>query len=240
MKWNLFTQPLGTCSSDGYQARKEIPLAVPIVMGAASVVSSLWGAKKSADANKQAQARLAAERAETEAERTRRRYETWGATASGQNTIRMLRNEADREWKRLQGAAAVGGASDAAVAQQKELSNMKQAEVIAQANANFEDKKDAVDASYRQDLSRINQQQIAQDQQHAQNVAAAAGQVSGALMQGALSTFGGTKLGQQWLGGSPVADAPGTVAPTRLQQMGNNYKILNPYLYQILSGSGTV
>lgn len=201
-----------------------IPLAVPLVMAAASAASSIFGAKQSADANEEAQRKLEAEKAALEAERRRKKYETWASTASGQNTIRMLQDQAQRFIRQQQGAAAVGGATDAAVAQEKELQNMKQAEIIAQANANFEDRKDQVDASYRQQLSGINQQQIAADRAKSQAIASAASGVSSALAQGAVATLGGTKWGQEMMGvGSPAgggttpAQAP--TAPSQLEQM---------------------
>ena len=232
MKWKLLDQPLGTIDmSGGYAPRKKevIPLAVPLIMAAASAASSAYGASKSASANRKAQQQLEAEKAQTEAERRRAKYETWANSASGMNTIRMLRDEADRSWRQMQGAAAVGGATDASVAQQKEINNMKQAEVIAQANADFGDKKDKVDASYRQELRGINQQQIEAEKAKGQAIAQGAAGVSNALMQGAVATFGGTKVGQQWMGnGSPggggATPAPTTPAPstesTTLQQMG--------------------
>jgi len=192
MKWKSLNQPLGMCMSEGYSPKKEIPIAIPLVLAAASAASSIYGGVKSSKANKEAQAKLDAEKAMTEAERRRRKYEAWGTTASGQNTIRMLRDEADRSWRRTRGAAAVGGATDAAVATEKELQNLKQAEVIANANANFEDKKDNVDASYRQQLSGLTQQQIANDKEQAANVSAAAGQVSSALGSAAMTMLGGT------------------------------------------------
>lgn len=239
MKWNLINHPLGMGYPSGTGQRKEIPIAIPLVLAAASVASSLYGASKSAKANKEVQEKLDAERTATEAERRRKKYESWTDTASGMNTIRMLRDEGDRAYKRMSGAAAVGGATEASVAAEKELQNLKQAEVIAQANANFEDKKDNIDASYRQQLSGLNQQQIALDQQKANNVAQAAQGVSSGLMQGAMATFGGTKLGQQWMGaGSPAGG--GVSTPAQLQTMGGNYKVLNPYIYQYLTGKGYV
>ena len=232
--------------SDGYAPKKEmpIPLAVPLAFGAASLFSSVFGGISSRNAAKRAARQLAEEKAATEAERRRKKYETWTSTASGQNTIRMLQDQADREWKRVSGAAAVGGASEDAVNAVKEQNNIKQAEVIAQANANFEDKKDQVDASYRQQLSSLTQQQIAANQQKADAIAQVAGGVGNALMQAGMATFGGTKLGQQLMGaGSPAGSGvtPGTqTAPTQLQQMGSNYRMLNPSLQRYMLDFGNV
>ena len=58
MKWFLFQQPLGMSDvSGGFAPRKKavLPLAVPLALGAASVVSSWWGANQSKEANEQAE-----------------------------------------------------------------------------------------------------------------------------------------------------------------------------------------
>jgi len=245
MKWNLLNQPLGIGVTDGYSTKKEIPLAVPLIMGAGSVLSSLWGGSKSAQAAREAQAKLDAEKAKLDAERLRAKYQTWLDTASGQNTMRMLRDESDKYLQGIRGAAAVGGATDAAVAAQKELNNQKQAEVIAQAQAAHEDKKDAVEASYRQQISGLTQQQIGLDRERAGAIAQAASGVSNALAQGAIATFGGTKLGQKWFGdmgaGSPGGGASTPVSDpmqSRLYQMGNNYRTLRD-LYNAEFGGWT-
>ena len=233
MRWNLLNQPLGMSVQNGYVPKKEIPIAIPLVMAALSAASSAYGASKSSSANREAQGKLEAEKAKTEAERTKAKYQSWIDTASGRNTLRMLRETGLEEVRRMQGAAAVGGVSDAAVAKEKELQNLKQAEVIAQANANFEDRKDNVDASYRQQLSGLTQQQIAAEQAKSQAIAQAASGVSNALMQGAMTTFGGTKLGQQL---SP--SDTGRVNSGRFENMGRNHKALNPFIIQAIRGGG--
>lgn len=227
MNWRFITLPSGVCSAYATQKKEmPLPLAVPLVMAGASLASSLFGAKKSSDAAKDAAAKLQAEKVATENERRRRRNESWTDTKSGQNMLRVLQQQADREMKRIQGAAAVGGATDAAVAKEKELLNDKQAEVLADAEARFEDKKDAVDAQYRQELKGLNQQQIATDLQKGQAVAQAAGGVSSALATGAAMTFGGTKAGQEMLGPSGGSPAAGGTTPapapktSLLDQMG--------------------
>lgn len=211
--------------------KKDIPLAVPLVMAAGSVFSSIFGGSQSAEAAEEQRRQMAAERARVEAERLRKNNETWLSTASGQNTMRMLRDEASRAFKRVSGASAVGGSTDAAVAMEKEQQNMKQAEIIAQANANYEDKKDQADARYRQELSALKQQEIAATAQKKQAIAQAAGGVSSALMQGALTTFGGTKLGQSLMGTPNISKS--------IPQYHQNYKqILNPYLHSLYKTSG--
>lgn len=245
MKLNFLFQPLGLCDiSGGYAPRKKnvIPLAVPLVMAAGSALSSIWGGSKSAQAAREAQAKLDAEKAQLNAERIRAKYQTWLDTASGQNTMRMLRDESQRYLQGVQGAAKVGGATDAAVAQQKELNNLKQAEVIAQANAAHEDRKDTVDASYRQQISGLTQQQINAKKQEGDAIAGAASGVSNALAQGAIATFGGTKLGQQMMGAGSPGGGGATPNPqqevSRLAKMGLDDFQQSPMYKKILESNG--
>lgn len=228
MKWTILNQPLGSACPAGSPTKKEIAwfAAIP---AAVSLFSSIYGGAKSAEANDEAQRKLEAERAATEAERRRKKYESWTDTASGMNTLRVLRDMANREYKRVSGAAAVGGATEAAVAAEKDLQNQKQAEVIAQATAAHDDKKDQVDASYRQQLSGLNQRQIALDQQKGQAIAGAAAGFSNSMMQVA-SSIAGSKAGIDMMGaGSPggggTTPASGST-PSQLQQMGTD--LLHP------------
>jgi hypothetical protein len=242
MKWNILSQPLGsTCP--GSAPKKEIAFSAiaALVSAAIAAGSTAYGGIKSAQANREAQERLAREKAETEAERLRKKHESWTDTASGMNTIRMLKDMANEEYRRNRGAAVVGGATDAAVAASKDLQNQKQADVIAQAAASHEDKKDQVDAGYRQQLRSLNQQQIALDQQKGQNIAQTAAGLGNSMAHAASALGTPTTMGE----GSPAGGAttPATVktgGETLLQQMGDNKKILNPYIYQALAGSGTL
>ena len=212
-----------------------IPLAIPVAMAAASAISSIWGGSKSAKAQREAQRQLEAERAATEAERRRRMNEDYLDTAAGQNLLRVARDERDRMWRREQGAAAVGGSTDAAVAVAKDQGNRMIGDTIANIAANDSSRKDNIDASYRSELSRLKQQEIATQQARGQAIAEAAGGVSSALMQGAVSTFGATKLGQQWMNPSQTAD--GGWQPSRLSQIGSLTYLNNHDNYMTLARS---
>jgi hypothetical protein len=83
-------------------------------------------------------------------------------------------------------------------------------------------------------------QQIANQKEKGQIIAQAASGVGSALMQAAGATFGGASIGAGSPGGGGV-----TSQPNYLQNMGksympynNNYKMINPYIGQALSGSG--
>ena len=153
MKWNIVNRPLGMGCPLGVSPVKEIAWFVPMLVAAAvSAASQGAGAAASKRANDKARGRLNDEKAQTEAERRLNRNQAWTDTLEGQNTIRMLQNLGDREITRITGASKVGGATDAAVAAQKELLNQRQADVIADAAARHEQQADAKDSQYRQEL----------------------------------------------------------------------------------------
>lgn len=236
MKWFLFQQPLGMSDvSGGFAPRKKaaLPLAVPLALGAASVVSSWWGANQSKKANEQAERELAEQRARVEAERRRRMNEDYLDTAAGQNLLRVAREERDKIWRREAGAAAVAGGTDAAAAMAKEAGNKMIGDTVAGIAAQDTARKDNIDASYRADEARLTQQEIAAKRAQGEAIAGAASGASSALMNGALATFGGTKLGQEMLSpggggvGAPAGAPASTVttpvvgaAPTQLDMLG--------------------
>lgn len=239
MNWNIINQPLGSSCPVGCSIRKEmpIPLAVPLVMAGASLASSIFGGAKSAKANREAQRKLAAERATVEAERRRRMNEDYLDTAAGQNLLRIARDERDRMWKREAGAAAVAGGTDAAKAMAKEQGNRMIGDTVAGIAVQDSQRKDSVDAAYRSEIARLNQQDRANDEARGQAIAQAASGASSALMQGALSTFGGTKLGQSWFGTGIGSGSPGgggvTFDPTsvdRLHQMSINKSYIDNWM----------
>ena len=193
-----------------------IPLIIPIALAAASAASSIYGASKSAAANRKAQRQLDAERAQTQAERARRMNEDYIDTAAGQNMLRVARREADKIWKREQGTAAMTGATERA-AMAKEYGNNMVGEAVANIAASDQQRKDNIDASYRAEERALAQQQIANEQQKGQIIAQAAAGVGSALMQAAGATFGGTKYGMS-PGGS--GDVQQQVTKQTLNDMG--------------------
>lgn len=168
-------------------------------MAGASVASSIFGGINSSKAAREQQRRIAEEKAKLEAERLRKQNEDYIDTAAGQNLLRIARQERDKMWKREQGAAAVGGATDAAVAMAKEQGNNMIADTVANIAAQDTARKDNIDASYRSDIARLSQQQIEAEGAKADAISQAAAGAASSLFSGALSTFGGTKLGQSWL-----------------------------------------
>lgn len=194
-----------------------------IAAAAISAASQGAGAAASKKANDKARGRLNDEKNLTEAERRKNKYQSWTDTINGQNTIRQLQDNADREIARITGAAKVGGATEAQVAAEKDALRQQQAEVIADAAARHEDNIDVKDASYRQELSGLNQQLINNDLQQGQNVAQAAAAVGNTLANVAASASMHMAAGSP--GGGGVSQSPST-SGSRLLEMNKNLRSL--------------
>ncbi len=192
MKWNFIINgaPLGSGDpSGGYASRKKEWLQ--LALAGASLASSIFGGASAARQQREAERRLANEKAANEAWYNRHYNTSYVDTAGGQNMIRMAKDFARENWKKAQGAAAVGGGTDAEVAEAKMQGNKMVGNAIAQMAATDTARKDNVDAAYRARQSQLTQQQISLDQQKAQNIANVAGGVGDALMAGA-QYFDGT------------------------------------------------
>ena len=243
MKWKsvIINNDLGSTEPGaGFAPRKKEWLG--LALAGASLASSIFGGIKSSKKQKEAERRLENEKLENEAWYNRRYNQSFADTASGQNYIRMAKDAAREAWQREAGAAAVGGGTDADVAAAKEAGVKMIGDTVAQMAATDTARKDNVDATYRAEKSRLNQQQIALDQQHAANNSQAASSASDALLTGALY-FAGTK--------TPKTNSTGTTTGTSasnpgfgqsyLERMGtnsSNYKTLNPWIMQQLRGWG--
>lgn len=219
MKWNFIINhaPLGSAdASGGYAPRKKE--WVQLALAGASLAASIWGGSKAAEQQRRAEAELRAEKARNNAWYNRRYNESYVDTAAGQNMIRMAKDAARENWMREAGAAAVAGSTDAASAQAKEAGNRMVGNAIAQMAATDTARRDNVDAAYRAENSRLSQQQMALDQQKAQNISDVAGGVSDALMTDA-TYFAGT--------GSPGGGGVNPASKTnQLEKMGEDYRTL--------------
>lgn len=220
MNWKLITNgaPLGSGDlSAGFAPRKREWIG--LALAGASLASSIWGGIQAGKQQKKAEQQLANEKAENEAWYRRRYNENYADTAAGQNMMRMAKDYARENWKRAQGAAAVGGGTDADVAQAKEAGNQMVGNAIANIAAQDTARKDNVDATYRAAKSRLNQQQMQLDQQHAQNIANVASAASDALMSGAVMTGDFTKgTGNSGSPGGQGVNAP--EGSSTLERMG--------------------
>jgi len=221
MKWNFIINgaPLGSYDSSGGYAphRKEW---IGLALAGASLATSIFGGIQSAKAQREAQRRQAEEKAKNDAWYSRRYNEHTIDTAAGQNMIRMAKEAARENWKKAQGAAAVGGGTDAATAMAKEQGNKMVGDAIASIEAQDVARKDNIDATYRARQNQLTQQQMALDQQRAANISQVAGGVSDALATGFALTgskvLGVPGIGQGSPGGGGVNPASKTSAVEKL------------------------
>ncbi len=218
MNWKLIinSAPLGSGDlSGGYAPRKKEWIG--LALAGASLASSIFGGIQSSKAQKEAERKLANEKAANEAWYNRRYNEHTIDTAAGQNMIRMAKDYARETWKKASGAAAVGGGTDADVAAAKEAGTKMVGNAIAQIEAQDVARKDNIDATYRSEKARLNQQQMTLAQQQAANISSVASGVSDALMTGAMMTAGTKGIVQGSPGGSGVTAA---TKPSALEKMG--------------------
>lgn len=217
MNWKILERPLGQYDiSGGYAPEKKewVDIAIMATLAAAGLATSIWGADASKKKAQKASKEIEREKSELENERVLKGKERWSDTASGQNTLRILRDQSQKFVKQQQGAAAVGGATDSSVALEKELQNQKQGEVIANSNADYDLRRDALDAGYRSEINRLNQQIISNDQTEAAADAQVASAVSNSLMQGAMAAYGGASKAPKATGGDAggVGETGGSMA----------------------------
>lgn len=214
----ILSQPIGVTMAIG-NTKKEmpIPLAVPMAAAAIGAIGKLWGNSKAAEAERERQRMLQAEKAKNDAYYRRMINQSWLDTAHGQNMLRMARDEADRIWKREAGATAVTGRTAAADAMAKDKANNLVADTIAQGEAQESMRKDSLEASKRASDSQFAQQEMADAAARRDRLSAAGDAVLGAGLNLAATTFGGTKLGQSWFG-SPAGG--GVTTPPASQYQG--------------------
>ena len=185
-----------------------------LALGAAS---SILGGVSSAAAARRAE-RLRKEQDARNAAWFARKYnESYIDTAAGRNAIRQATDYARTMTKRAEGAAAVAGGTDAAVAQAKEGANKMVGDTIGQLAAQDTARKESAEATYMQQQEQSTAQQIANQQQRAAGISQAAAGASNALIQGA-AILGST-------GGNGATNASGStsipdnaIAPSQAEQ----------------------
>lgn len=224
----LFNQPLGACCTPYGNVKKEmaIPLAIPLISAGAGLLGKLWGNSQAADAERERQRMLQAEKAKSDAYYRRMINQNFTDTAYGQNWMRIARDEADKIWKREAGATAVTGRTAAADAMAKDAANKIVGDAIAQGESQEAMRKDNLEASKRAADSQFAQQEMADQAAKRDRLAAAGDAILSTGLNIAATTFGGTKLGQSMFGtgASPAAGGgAATAAPaSQLQTMGTS------------------
>lgn len=147
-----------------------------------AVGSSLWGGAKAAQAARKANRQIAKQRAANQAWFNRRYNEDYADTAAGQRLITQAKDYAKDNWKKAQGASRVGGATDESAAAAKEAGNKMVGNTIANISAQDTARKDRIDANYRATDANLQAQQVAIEQNRANQITNAASQASNAMI----------------------------------------------------------
>ena len=183
--------------------------------------TSLLGGMQASKAAKAAERRQRDAEAKEDAWYNRAYNQDYVDTAAGQNLVNRAKEYAREQWRKAAGAQAVAGGTEAATAAAKEAGNKMVGDTIANIAATDEARKMQADRLHRQADAQFTQQDMAREQQRAQNITTAAGNASNAIMSAAMAAeqagtsktdlTGGSNNSSQWRGveGSPHAYTDG-------------------------------
>ena len=161
-----------------------------IIGAAAQIGSSIYGAIKSSQANKRAEKLLQNQRDENQKWYDQKMAEDYTQRTAVQNILRKQRELLQEQYQRARATNVVAGGTDESIALQKAAANEAMGETMATIASQASDYKDSIEEQYRAKDDALNQQQIANEQNRANAIAKAAGQVGSAvsgLMTGASS-----------------------------------------------------
>ena len=148
---------------------------------AGNVGSAIFGGSKAAKANKQAGRLIEQQQDENQAWFDRRYNEDYSQTAEAQNLMNYAREQAEKLFKRAEGAAAVTGATEESVARAKQSANDMLAQTASNIAAQGTARKDAIEQQYLNTKNSLTEKQVDNLKQKAQNITTAAGQASSAF-----------------------------------------------------------
>ena len=160
-----------------------------LIGAAAQVGSSIYGAIKSSQANKRAEKLLQNQRDENQKWYDQKMSEDYSQRTDVQNVLRKQRELLNEQYQRARATNVVAGGTDESLALQQQAANDAMGDTMADIAANADTYKEGVENQFRTQDAALNQQQIANEQNRAQTIANAAGQVGSAvsgLMTGAV------------------------------------------------------
>ena len=204
---NFANCPLGSVEPYVPQKREWIASAISAGVGLAS---SLFGGLFGSSAAKAALNRQKEQEAKENAYYLRRYNENYIDTAAGQNLMRRAKDAMDRHIKQAQGAKAVAGGTDAAVAQSKEQAARIIGDTAANIAANDTARKDRADREHMQAQQRFAEMDMNREMQRAQSITDAASQASNAIMSAGAAI------------GSASSQAPKASTPNLVKTGSNN------------------
>ena len=165
----------------------QVPHFLQLAGLAAGVASSILGGVSSANAAKKAEQMRIAQDARNEALFNRRYNQSYLDSAAGRNAIRQATDYAKTITKRAEGAAAVTGGTDAAVAQAKESANKMIGDTMGNLAAQDTARQAQAEETFARQQEQSTAQQMANQQQRANSIAQASAGASNALIQGAMT-----------------------------------------------------
>ena len=194
---------------------------VGTILGAAAQVgSSIYGAIKSSQANKRAEQLLKNQRDENKKWYDQKMAEDYTKRTDVQNVLRKQRELLQEQYQRARATNLVAGGTDESLALQQQAANQAMGDTMANIAAQASSYKEGVENQFRTQDAALNQQQIANEQNRAQAIANAAGQVGSAvsgLMTGASPKGSSTSLTPK--GVQAYADAQQQIAQTLEEDM---------------------
>lgn len=165
-----------------------------LIGAAAQVGSSIYGAIKSSQANKRAEKLLQNQRDENQKWYDQKMSEDYSQRTDVQNVLRKQRELLQDQYKRARATNVVAGGTDESLALQRQAANDAMGDTMADIAANADTYKEGVENQYRTQDAALNQQQIANEQNRAQTIANAAGQVGSAVSGLMAGGMGNTKV----------------------------------------------
>lgn len=138
--------------------------------------SAIYGGLKSAAANERARQLIAKQRYENKRWYDTKMAQDYTMRTDAQAAINRARQNLEEWNKRIRKTGVVSGATNEAVAMQKEAANKTISDVYTDLGAQGSESKDRAEAQYRAQDSALNQQQVQNNQQQAAQTAQAASQ----------------------------------------------------------------
>lgn len=193
--------------------RKEFISAIIGAVG--GIASALIGGAASSRAAKRAEAKQREDEAKEQAYYNRRYNESFVDTAAGQRLVNRAKSIYDSQIKKAQGAAAVGGGTDASVQMAKDSANNAVGNTIADMAAQDTARQERADEQHRAEQRRFSQMDMQREIQKGENVAQVASAASNAIFQAGSALAGSTSLkGSSNQSTSVPSSTPAQVSPT--------------------------
>lgn len=172
---------------------------VGAILGAAAQVgSSIYGAIKSSQANRKAQQMIQNQRDENKRWYDQKMAEDYTQRSDAQNILRKQRELLQDQYQRARATNLVAGGTDESLALQQAQASEAMGETMADIASQASAYKDSIEQQYRAKDDALNQQMVGIQQNKANSIAKAAGQMGSAvsgLVQGGMDNLPGNASG---------------------------------------------